>query len=326
MLIKFFIAAAVLAAAVLLLSLLCFLLVFFVPRIRKPNPDILPVPNGKVYHPYHEMMKNWIKDARSRPHKDFYITSFDGITLHGTYYEYRKGAATEIMFHGYRGSAERDLSGGLQRCFALGRNALIVDQRTTCGSGGHIITFGIKEHRDCISWAEFAAQQFGADTPILLTGISMGASTVLMAAGKNLPPNVKGILADCPFTSAEEIIKKCCRDLHLPANLLYPFIKLGAKLFGGFDPDEYSALKAVENCTLPVFFVHSEGDDFVPCYMSRKLYENCNAPKRLVTMAGEGHGLAYLLDNKKYFREVCDFYTQNGVPTTLLTNPAAKEN
>lgn len=310
--------AAAAIALILILSLMCFLLVFFVPRIKKPDPDVLPVPNGKVYRPYHEMMKNWIKDARSRPHEDFYITAFDGVTLHGTYYEYQKGAPTEIMFHGYRGSAERDLSGGLQRCFALGRNALIADQRTTCKSGGHVITFGIKEHRDCLCWAEFAAKQFGADTPILLTGISMGASTVLMAAGKNPPPNVKGILADCPFTTAEEIIKKCCRDLHLPADILYPFIKLGAKLFGRFDLDEYSALEAMESCSLPVFFVHSEGDDFVPCCMSRKLHDACKAPKRLVTMEGEGHGLAYLLDNEKYFREVCDFYTQHGIPTTLL--------
>ena len=154
----------------------------------------------------------------------------------------------------------------------------------------------------------------------------MGASTVLMAAGRPLPPNVKGILADCGFTTAEEIIKKCGKDLHLPVNLLYPFIKLGAKLYGGFDPDEYSALKAMESCTLPVLFVHSEGDDFVPCYMSRKLFDACRSPKRLVTMEGEGHGLAYLLDNEKYFREVCDFYTRNGVPTTLITNPTAKEN
>ena len=318
MLTKILIAVFILTAAVLLFSLLCFLLVFFVPRIKKPAPDILPIPKGKAYRPYHDLMKSWIKDARSRHHEDFYITACDGTTLHGTYYEYKKGAATEIMFHGYRGSAERDLSGGLQRCFALGRNALIVDQRTTGCSGGHVITFGIKEHRDCISWAEFAAQQFGDDVPLLLTGISMGASTVLMAAGKPLPPNVKGVLADCPFTTAEEIIKKCCGDLHLPANLFYPFIKLSARLFGGFDLEEYSALEAVKNCRLPVFFVHSEGDDFVPCYMSHKLHENCSASKHLVTIAGDGHGLAYLLDSEKYLQEMCQFYTANGVPTDVV--------
>lgn len=317
MLSNIILAAVILTAAVLLFSFVCFLIVFSVPRLKKPDPNALPVPNGKVYRPYHEMMKDWIKDARSRPHEDFYITAFDGTRLHAKYYEFQKGAVTEIMFHGYRGSAERDLSGGLQRCFAIGRNVLIVDQRTTCGSGGHIITFGIKEHRDCLSWVEFATKQFGADVPLLLTGISMGASTVLMAAGKPLPPNVKGILADCPFTTAEEIIKKCCGDLHLPAKVMYPFIRLGAKLFGGFDLEEYSALKAIESCSLPVMFVHSREDEFVPSYMSEKLYAACSSPKRLVLIDGKGHGLSFLLDSEKYFSELSDFYTQNGIPTQL---------
>ena len=318
MLTKILITAGILIFAVLFISFICFLMVFFVPRIRKPNPDVMPVPKGKEYEPYHPLMKRWIAEGRARKHTDYYIKSHDGLTLHAKYFEYAKDAPTEIMFHGYRGSAERDLSGGLQRCLALGRNVLLVDQRTTCGSRGHVITFGINEHRDCIAWAEFAAKEFGPDATLLLTGISMGASTVLMAAGKQLPPNVKGVLADCGFTTAEEIIKKCSRDLHLPADLLYPFIKLGAKIFGRFDLDEYSALEAVQRCTLPVYFIHGETDNFVPCYMSRKLYENCTAPKMLVTVANAGHGLGYVVDNKKYFDTMTKFFTENGVETHLL--------
>ena len=320
MLTKFLVALFVVLAAGFLLSLTCFLFVFFVPRVKKYDPELIPLPQGEVYLPYHELMKKWVIEGRTMPYEDFYIRSFDGLSLHARYYEYQKGAVTEIMFHGYRGTAERDLSGGLQRCFALGRNVLLVDQRTTCKSGGHVITFGIKEHRDCLSWVDFAVEQFGADVSLVLTGISMGASTVLMAAGKKLPPNVKGVLADCGFTTAEAIIKKCSKDLHLPANLLYPFVKLGAKLFGGFDLDEYSALEGVKNCPLPVIFVHNDGDGFVPCTMSKELYSAANNPKCFVEITGDGHGLSYLLDNKKYFEQVTQFFTQNGVPTTLLSN------
>lgn len=83
-----------------------------------------------------------------------------------------------------------------------------------------MISFGINEHKDAIAWANFAANHFGPDAKIILTGISMGATTVLMSAGKNLPPQVVGILADCGFSSAKEIIKKCARQLHLPADIL----------------------------------------------------------------------------------------------------------
>lgn len=320
MAVKLLIAAAIIAVTVVLISYICFRIVFYAPRKEQPDPDVLPVPEGAEYEPYHDIMKKWIVQTRAMHHEDFYIKSFDGLTLHAKYFEVDKNAVTEIMFHGYRGSAERDLSGGVQRCFALGRNVLLVDQRTSGESEGDVISFGINEHRDCISWVDFACRHFGKDAQFVLTGISMGAATVLMAAGKPLPPNVKGVLCDCGFSSAKEIIKKCSRDMKLPADLVYPFIKLGAKLFGHFDVDEYSPVEAAKSCTLPVIFFHGESDNFVPCHMSRKLFDICNCPKRLVTIKGADHGLCYVVDNKTYFDNVTEFFTQNGVETELLDN------
>lgn len=306
---------------ILLISYICFRIVFYVPRKNEIPSDELPVPEGKIYEPYHHLMKKWIKEARDYKHEDFYIKSHDGLTLHAKYFEYSPGATMEIMFHGYRGSAERDLSGGIQRCFALGRSVLLVDQRTSCGSEGNVISFGINEHRDCLSWIDFAVKQFGSDIRIVLTGISMGASTVLMAAGRPLPENVVGVLADCGFSSPKKIIKKCARDLKLPANLLYPFIKLAARLFGKFDLEEYTPLEAMQTCKLPVIFFHGEDDDFVPCDMSRELYTVCTSPKKLITIPKAGHGLVYVVDNDLYFRSLIEFFTENGVLTSLIQNP-----
>ena len=309
------------ALLVLFISYICFRLVFYVPRKNEVVSDELPVPIGKIYEPYHPLMRKWIKEARDFKYEDFYIKSFDGLTLHAKYFEYEPGAILEIMFHGYRGSAERDLSGGIQRCFALGRNVLLIDQRTSCGSEGTVISFGINEHRDCLSWIDFAIKQFGSDVKIVLTGISMGASTVLMAAGKELPENVVGVLADCGFSSAKKIIKKCARDLRLPANLLYPFIKFGAKIYGHFDLEEYTPLEAMKTCKLPVIFFHGEADTFVPCHMSRETYAACQAPKRLITVPDAGHGLVYVVDNELYFQSVVDFFTENGIPTKIHQKP-----
>lgn len=313
--------ALLFALLILLTSYICFRIVFYVPRKNEKPSDELPVPAGPLYEPYHPLMKKWIQEARDMKKEDFYIKSHDGLTLHGKYFEYAPGATTEIMFHGYRGSAERDLSGGIQRCFALGRNVLVVDQRTSCGSEGNVISFGINEHRDCLAWVDFAVNHFGPDVKIVLTGISMGASTVLMAAGKPLPKNVVGVLADCGFSSAKEIIKKCARDMRLPADLIYPFIKLGAKIFGHFDLEEYTPLEAMKSCKLPIIFFHGEDDDFVPCYMSQEIYDVCTSPKKIVTIPKAGHGLVYLVDNDCYFKSVVEFFSTNGVPTTLVQKP-----
>ena len=316
-----FVLSSIVIALILLtvfITYICFLIVFYAPRKRPVDPEVLPVPKGKIYEPFHPIMKQWIWESRSLPHEDYYIKSHDGLTLHAKYFEYAPGAVTEIMFHGYRGSAERDLSGGIQRCFAIGRNVLLVDQRTTCGSEGNIISFGINEHRDCLAWVDFAVKHFGPDVKLILTGISMGASTVLMAAGKPLPENVVGILADCGFSSAKKIIKKCGKQIHLPVNLLYPFVKLGAKIFGHFDLEEYSPMEAMKTCKVPVIFYHGEDDRFVPCDMSREIYDACTSPKKLVTMPGAGHGLAFLIDKQKYLQTVTEFFTENGVKTKIV--------
>ena len=298
-----------LVLAALGISFVCFHMAFYASRRKKTSlpPGEIDLPPGPIYEPYHPDMRRWAKEVRALPSTEYHITSHDGLPLYARFYEYAPGAPIEIMFHGYRGSAERDLCGGVQRCFALGRSALLVDQRCSGKSGGHVITFGIRESRDCVDWANFMAKEF-PDRKFILTGISMGGSTVLMASAHPLPPQVVGILDDCGFTSARAIIQKVIADMHLPPRLSYPFVRLGALLFGGFDPDSGSALEAVKKCRLPVFFFHGEADDFVPCDMSRENYEACASRKILYTVPGAGHGLAYPADQEGYLKVLDDFF------------------
>ena len=303
-----FLAALILAAAVLITAYICFRMAFYADRKASLPREEYPIPPGKVYEPFRDQMTNWIKEVRQLPREEMTIRSFDGLTLRGKYYEYAPGAPVELMFHGYRGDAERDLCGGVQRCFALHRSALIVDQRGCGKSEGNVISFGINEHRDCLAWLDHAIQRFGPDVKIILTGISMGASTVLMAAGQELPPNVIGVLADCGFTSAKDIIKVVIRTMKLPPNLAYPFVKLGARLYGHFDLDSLSAVDAVKTCRVPVILYHGEADDFVPCDMSRRNFDACASRKALVTIPGAGHGLCYLVDPERYLDTLAAFF------------------
>lgn len=306
-LIPVLIVLAVLIFLILTTAFVCFILVFYSPRNKKTEE--YPTPKGKIYDPYREQMIAWIKEVRAMPHTDAQIKSFDGLTLRGKYYEKEKGLPIEILFHGYRGSSEQDLSGAVYRCFRLNRNALIVDHRGSGRSDGHVITFGSKESRDCALWVDYVINNIDKDAKILITGISMGASTVMIASGMPLPDNVVGVLADCGYSSTKEIIQKVMRDMKLPPWLMFPFVRLGGLLFGGFDTNSLSPMKSMKNCRLPIIFFHGDNDRFVPCDMSKRLYDECiSEHKRLVLTPDAGHGLCFSMDMDNYFREVEDFF------------------
>ena len=286
----------------------CFLKAFYSPS-RKPGKEgDFPLPEGDIYTPFREQMIGWMKAMRTLPCEEMSVTSFDGLTLRGKYFAYAPGSPVELLIHGYRGESERDMCGGIQRCFSLGHSALLIDQRASGHSDGHVITFGVKEQRDCLTWVNFMVERFGPEVSIILTGISMGAATVLLAAGHPLPPQVKGVLADCGYSSAPEMIRKTIREMHLPCPIAYPFVRLGGRLFGGFDIEEAIPAEAVTHATVPIILIHGEADGFVPCEMSREMYRLCTSPKGLMTVPGADHGLAYPVAPEEYVQALREFW------------------
>lgn len=297
---------AVIAVAVLVTTLICFHMAFYSsPKGRQPKEEF-PLPAGDVYLPHKERMIDFMKQTRALSCEEVSILSFDGLRLYGKYYECCPGAPIELMMSGYRGLAERDLCGGVQRSFKLNRNVLLIDQRACGKCDGTVITFGILERYDCLSWANYLYERFSKDIPVILTGVSMGAATVMMATQLSLPKNVVGVIADCGYSSPKEIICKVIQQMKLPVKPLYPFVKLAAKIFGHFDLEAASPLEAMGQCTLPVFFAHGEDDDYVPCDMTRRCFEACTGEKRLLTVPGAGHGLAYLLAPQEYVQVLKD--------------------
>ncbi|MBQ7761640.1 MAG: alpha/beta hydrolase [Clostridia bacterium] len=301
-----------LVVATLVISYVCFRMCFY-SKPRKPLGDEIELPSGELYDKYVEDIKRWVREARALNPRELTIKSHDGLTLRGKYYECDPDGIIEILFHGYRGSGERDLSAGVERCFALGRNALIVDQRAGGTSDGSVITFGILERLDCLRWIDKVLEEFGKDRKIILTGISMGGATVMLASGLKLPENVVCILSDCGYSSNREIICKIVKEMKLPPRLAYPFLKLGARLYGGFSLDLDSPEEAVKRASVPIIFIHGDSDDFVPCYMSEKCYNACgSAHKKLVKVKGAGHGVAYPVDKDLYVNSLREFQIECG--------------
>lgn len=236
------------------------------------------------------------------------ITSYDGLRLTGYFLPNGDSERTIILMHGYRSTPEYDLSVAFRFFYEQGFNLLICHQRAHCKSEGKYICYGVKERFDCRDWARYLAERFGPRHEIALDGISMGASTVLMASGLDLPPQVKCVIADSGFTSPWEEIGFVIRhDYHLPPWPVRTLIDLFSKRFAGFGLREYSTLDAMAVNKLPVLFIHGEADGFVPCEMSRRAYAACRAEKRLVTVPGANHGLSILVDFDTVSQAVSDF-------------------
>ncbi|MBQ3011231.1 MAG: alpha/beta hydrolase [Oscillospiraceae bacterium] len=280
---------------------ICYYICFYNPIPH--NEDPYDIPRDDQYGVHAERMHRMVDYLRSLPYEQVSITSYDGLKLTARYYHRNDGAPVKIEFHGYRSAATRDFSGANELDVLTGCNVLLVDQRSHGLSEGTTITFGIKERHDVVSWANYAVDRFGSDVKILLSGVSMGAATVLMASNLELPSNVKGIIADCGYSSPAAIIKKVCKeDMHLPVMILYPFIKLAAKWVGKFDLEETSAVEAVKCTKVPLFLVHGTEDRYVPCSMAYEIKEAAGDMARLHLFEGSGHVLSYMDDTPRYHR------------------------
>lgn len=273
---------------------------------RKEKADTTYADESGAFRELTERLRGWSEDFSRVPFEKVYIRSEDGGQLFGRYYHVRDGAPLQIEFHGYKGGAIRDFCGGDPFARRLGFNTLLVDQRSHGESDGRTITFGVLERLDCLAWVNYAVGRFGSDVKIILTGISMGAATVLMAADLALPENVVGIIADSPYSSPKEILQKVCGDMKLPPRMIYPFLWLGALLFGHFRI-RGGAIESVTRARVPILILHGEGDGFVPCDMSRRICDACVTDVTLVTIAGADHCLGYVVDPKKYEEAIEDF-------------------
>lgn len=278
---------------------------------KKGQDDIYKIPDGEQYQPHKAEMLQLIDMLVGRDYEDVYTVSFDGLRLHGRYYHVKDGAPLNIGFHGYRATALRDFCVGANESLKRGHNLLLIDQRGQGKSEGNTITMGVKEHRDVQSWVDFANKRFGEDTKIILYGVSMGAASVVMATSLDLPSNVKGVIADCPYNAPKDIILSVAKnDMGISKSLAYPFVWLAAKVFGHFDINSITCEEAVKNAKIPVLILHGEDDRYVPCRMSECIQQANPALVSRYTFKDAGHGISFFADKVRYRQITEEFFAR----------------
>ena len=238
--------------------------------------------------------------------------SYDGIGLFGHYLPAKEAKRTLILFHGWRSEFKIDFSGMAEALHHHGCNLLFAEQRAHGMSEGKYIGLGVLERFDCVDWLEFVKNR-EPNLPIYLAGQSMGASTVLMASGQDLPGEVMGIIAECGFTSAYEMVERVAKSLHLKPKTVGHVNRICYKK-AGFDLNEYTTLKAMEACRTPVLFVHGTADTFVPSEMTMQNYHACKSRKKLLLIEGATHCNSFAHDTETYLKTICTFFNWKIIP------------
>ena len=275
--------------------------------------------SGTDWEKYFPLMEERQGFVLGQPHEDVYITSFDGLKLHATYFpgmEDEAGRPADvsgvkkavICFHGYTGEGLSNHIAIADYFLKKGYAMLMPDARAHGESEGEYIGFGCLDRKDALSWVNWLIGKCGNDVAIMLHGTSMGGATVLMASGLDLPCQVKGIVSDCGFTSPKEVFTHVLNHMyHLPAFPAIQGADLINKRLAGYGMDECNAKYEVQKAKVPILFIHGSSDTFVPVSMCHEIYENCASPKRKLIVEGAAHAESYYKDMADYEKVLTEF-------------------
>ena len=268
----------------------------------EPDPD---TPKGKRYYEKKQAEKN----AEELPYEDAWITSRDGLKLHARFYPNDAAKRIVIFCHGYHGTSYGDFA----FIFPILKDdctILAIDERSMGESEGKYITFGAKEKEDIFDWAAWMDAHNEKRLPVYLFGVSMGAASVLMNADKE-PAGVKGIIADCGYTTMDKIISDVQKAWYKASvKPVRMSLDLWCRMIAHFRMKDADALSAMKQAKLPVLFFHGTDDHFVAPYHTEMNAAACISAHHEVYVEGASHGASAQIDPELYERSLREFFEQ----------------
>ena len=280
-----------------------FKIIIYRQKKSSSQKDIDAVASWYRHYPIAKEGRRWLEGM---PYINVYIKSFDGLRLYGALLENYSDKIV-ICVHGFTGSGKKDFASLAQAYYKNGYNVLLVDNRAHGQSEGKYVGFGVLDRFDLRNWVKYVINRFGSNVQVFLHGISMGAATVLMASSI-MPKNVRGIIADCGFTSVYEIFEYVLkRDYHRPKFPIIYLTNIMSKIRAGYGYKDVNTTAEIARSDIPILFIHGENDEFVPLWMTMKNYSHCKAYKELFIVRESEHAESHYIDKKGYERRILTF-------------------
>lgn len=247
----------------------------------------------------------------STPHED--VTTVNAVGDKPVAVLFRNGDSHKwaIICHGY--TAEPCVMARYAREYYKKGYNLVMPYMRGCEKGvkspkGVVAyTMGYLDKIDLVAWVNYVVE-LDPEAQIVLHGESMGAATVMMTVGENLPDNVKCAVEDCGYTSVwDEFSHQIVRMFHLP---VFPYLyasQFCIKRHIDLDFKGASSVEALKKSKTPMLFIHGEADEFVPFEMVHKNYEAFSGEKDILTIPEADHALSVDTDPVTYFNKVWEF-------------------
>ena len=295
--------AVLLVACSVFVSEYLFKIIIYRQKKSSSQKDIDAVASWYRHYPIAKEGRRWLEGM---PYINVYIKSFDGLRLYGALLENYSDKIV-ICVHGFTGSGKKDFASLAQAYYKNGYNVLLVDNRAHGQSEGKYVGFGVLDRFDLRNWVKYVINRFGSNVQMLLHGSARGAATVLMAS-RIMPKNVRGIIADCGFTSVYEIFEYVLkRDYHLPKFPIIYLTNIMSKIRAGYGYKDVNTTAEIARSDIPILFIHGENDEFVPLWMTMKNYSHCKAYKELFIVRESEHAESHYIDKKGYERRILRF-------------------
>ena len=211
-----------------------------------------------------------------------------------------------ILAHGY-GRDHRYVRDYAEVYLKQGYHVLSPDLCAAGESDGQYITMGGKESEEIAKWAA-KVKESDENAEIVLHGISMGAATVMLAAGRYEMPGLAAVIEDCSYTSAYDMFTNQLDVIFgLPEFPIMTCVDIVSGIKTGVKVSDAAPIKAVPGIKVPIMFIHGTADKLVPPSMMDKLYNACPAPKSKFIVEEAGHGDAMTVAGKEYWEAVFSF-------------------
>ncbi|HPT29239.1 MAG TPA: alpha/beta hydrolase [Bryobacteraceae bacterium] len=217
-----------------------------------------------VFHPI-KYPEGWWQLQERVGAEDAWITTRDGVKLHGWFASPPEAKLATLFLHGNAGNVTHRVQ-AILAIREAGSAVLVLDYRGFGKSEGSPSESGVTMDAE----AAFVWLQKRGFPPkrIVLHGESLGTAVAVDLATRN---QCAGLVLEAPLTSASAV-----------AGTVVPL--LGRTLISGFD-----SLSRISRVKAPLLVIHGTRDEVIPFRMGQELFDAANEPKQFWAVEGAGH-------------------------------------